>query len=280
MNKLSRILVLSVISIVVLTGCSEFDKFENKKETGIREKYLVDKIYDYHNNLLAEYIYDEDNRLTKRVVKDRIVESHRTIERRWEDEFEYKDERIIKIKTYNRYIDNSSTGFRQENNTETIFEYNSRGELIKSGDLSFRYENGRVVGYLNENKGSFFITDTIVYNNSDNVTQHINIYPELNMFGQPIAGTTRRVVNKFNYDNKPKPNFGIDYLFAYDPFPYLEEAELERRLSKNNMTEYVGKSKWSYTYNKQGLPITIEIKWKDVETLEPMLMRITYKSIE
>ena len=34
---------------------------------------------------------------------------------------------------------------------------------------------------------------------------------------------------------------------------------------------------WVYTYNEYGLPATIETKWNGIETLEPMLLRITYK---
>ena len=91
---------------------------------------------------------------------------------------------------------------------------------------------------------------------------------------------TKRVVQDFKYGNKLKPDFGLDYLFNYDPLPFSEEAEMERLLSKNNMIEYVDGSKWIYTFNENGLPSTIEVKWKDIETEEPMLLKITYKQIK
>ena len=249
--------------------------------TNIRNKFLVDKIY-YKDNLLAEYIYDNNNNLTKRIVADQIVEPHRTIERRWENEFEYENGRVAKIKTYNFYFDDSSFGGIQESNTKTTFEYNSRGELIKKNgqDLNYRYENGRFVGFLSRNDGSFFYTDTMVYDNSGNVIQHINISPESNMFGEPIAGTTRRNVRYYEYDDKPRPNFGLDCLFVFSPYPYTEAPEFIRALSKNNMTKASGEGyAYIYTYNENGLPATIGTKWLG-GTSEPIPLKIIYKQIE
>ena len=102
------------------------------------------------------------------------------------------------------------------------------------------------------------------------------------MFGQPIEGTTQRVVYNYEYDDKPQPNFGLDYLFAFQPLPQMgTETGYARELSNNNLTKYVNSgTTWSYTYNEHGLPETIETKWKDIETLEPMLMKITYKQIK
>lgn len=36
----------------------------------------------------------------------------------------------------------------------------------------------------------------------------------------------------------------------------------------------------NYTYNEHGIPSSIEVKWKDIETSLPMLLRIEYKEIE
>ena len=46
------------------------------------------------------------------------------------------------------------------------------------------------------------------------------------------------------------------------------------------MIECVGGGVWTYTYNANGLPSTIEVKWKNVDTYEPMLLRIAYKQIK
>ena len=283
MKRLVLVTVFTTAMLIALISCNnEIENIKNNESvalTGSRDELLVDKIYDYHNNLLAEYIYEKNNRLVKRIVTDRIIESYRTIDRRWEDEFEYENGRVSKIKTYTRYID-SFFGNDDESHTENTFEYDLEGKLIKSRDASFRYENGRVEGFLRVNEGPFYVTDTIVYDNSGNVIRHIYIGPELTGFGQPIPGTTKRDVRYYEYDDKPKPNFGLDYLFGYNPLPYIEAPELIGALSKNNMIKATEDGyAFIYTYNEDGLPATIETKWIGVETLEPMLMRITYKKI-
>jgi len=45
------------------------------------------------------------------------------------------------------------------------------------------------------------------------------------------------------------------------------------------MTILVDGSSWSYTYNEYGLPATFEVKWKDIVTTSPMLLRIVYKEV-
>ena len=108
-----------------------------------------------------------------------------------------------------------------------------------------------------------------------NTFLHILLY---DFWGKQIIGT-KRVVLDFIYGNNLKPDFGLDYLFIYDPLPFHEEPEMERLLSKNNMIECVDGNKWIYTFNENGLPSTIEVKWKDIETEEPMLLKLSYKKI-
>ena len=51
-----------------------------------------------------------------------------------------------------------------------------------------------------------------------------------------------------------------------------------QKLHTNNMTDATSKGyRWEYTYNENGLPETIETKWVDIPTEEPMLFTITYK---
>jgi hypothetical protein len=109
------------------------------------------------------------------------------------------------------------------------------------------------------------------------------------MIGQPIPGTSQRNVRFYEYDDKPKPNFGLDYLFTFQPLPQQggigDNANHKRLLSKNNITEALSEGyKWIYTYNENGLPATIEIIWLDCATSEwecvPNVLRITYKQIK
>ncbi len=281
MNKLNILFALIVALIVTTVSCSKYDEFDDNLGTGIRSKFIVDKIYNYHNILLAEYIYDNNNKLLKRIVADTLIEPHRTIFRKSTDEFEYKNGRVSKIVNATKTHENN--GYVQfDYKIETSFEYDTRGKLIKKNGeaLNFRYEEGRVVGSLHEND-QWINSDTMVYDNSGNIIEHIRIGPELTAFGQPIPGTAIRTVRYYEYDGNPKSNFGLDYLFVYNPLPYTEVPDLKRALSKNNMTKATEDGcTFIYTYNENGLPKTIETKWLGIETLEPMLLRITYKKIE
>lgn len=282
MNKFAKFSVLTVVLSVLTISCCYYDPgFDTDDDMGIRKDFLVDKIYNYHGKLLAEYTYDNSNRLIKKAVADALVEPHRIIYRKWADEFVYQNGHVSKIiNTTNIREDNGYVQFDYK--TINSFEYDAYGRLIKKNGeaLNFRYENGRIVGSLHEND-QWIKADTLVYDNSGNIIEHIRIVPELTAFGEPIPGTAVRTVRYYEYDDKPKPNFGLDYLFVYNPFPYTEVPDLIMALSKNNMTKATEDGyAFIYTYNEDGLPETIETKWLDIETLEPMLLRISYKKTE
>ena len=277
-SRMTRSLLVLVFVFCGLTATN------TTQAQDIRDNFLVDKIYDYHNKLLAEYFYDNDHKLTKRIVADQIVEPSRTIDRKWESEFEYENGRVSKIKTYNLYVQKHNTidalSYTQESNTETTFDYDSEGRPIRAGS-NFLYEDGLLVSTYGYILGPCFYQDTIKYDNSKNVTEHIYVGPEYNMIEQPILGTYRVSTRRYEYDDNPKPNFGLDYLFIYNPLPYSEVPDFTRALSKNNMTKATEDGyEFFYTYNENGLPKIIETKWLGVETLYPMLLRITYKQIK
>ena len=277
------------ITALMLVLCGTFysceEKIVDNTNTGIRNKFIVDKIYDYNNNLLADYIYDDSNRLLKRIITSLSVHPIQTVETWSEDKFEYRNGRVSKItndtRQYYTYPGNGQE-YSRDYHGETTFEYDSQGKLTKTNgcDLNFHYnENGRIVS-VGTNIEPYI--NTIVYDGSGNITEHIYILPELDMVGRPIEGTTRKVVYQYEYDNKPKPNFGLDYLLTWQPLPQMgNETDYAMEFSPNNLTKYVNSgTTWSYTYNEYGLPKTIETKWFSSETLEPMLLRITYKQIE
>ncbi len=41
-----------------------------------------------------------------------------------------------------------------------------------------------------------------------------------------------------------------------------------------------GGEEWVYTYNEEGLPLTIETIWGGIPTSEPMILTLTYQKIE
>jgi hypothetical protein len=282
MYKLRLLFVLTVFSIITVS--CEKDKGSNG--TSVRDKFLVDKIYDYDDNLLAEYIYDNNNRLIKAIVTNLQNGTD-------ELKFEYENGRVSKIIRYYGY---QKSFFDHEPYEIHVF-YNSQGQLIRTeshiGTFTmsddYLYENGRVVSIYSEDL--YYDVDTLFYDKSMNVTKRIRVFSDLlfeNLITEDpvIGGTDLMATYYFKYDNRSKPNIGLDYLFIYDPLP-VSIGFLERNLSKNNMTEftlesggYVGKSFWTYTYNENGLPSTIEIKYENIETLEPVFFRITYKQIE
>ena len=271
-------IVTALVAVAALTSCNE--DYDNLMEfPGIRNKFLVDKVYDYNNNLITEYIYDKNHRLVKSIYTNKLIHPVQTVDMKGTTEFIYKNGLVSKIvdKTRQHYF-YPETGheYTYNFNSETTYEY-SRGKLVKvdGQDLNLNYENGRVVS-IGDNVEPYI--NTIVYDDSENIIEHIIIGHELNMFGDPIPGTTQRIVLSYEYDNNPKPNFGLDYLFTYQPIPGMgTETGYIGGLSRNNLTKHANTT-WTYTYNEHGLPETIETKWAGIETLEPMLMRITYKT--
>ena len=75
----NTVLVLS--ALLIFTSCGKENEFNDHLGTGIRSQFLVDRIYDYNGNLLAEYIYDDNNKLTKRIITTLAFPSKKPISR-------------------------------------------------------------------------------------------------------------------------------------------------------------------------------------------------------
>ncbi len=90
-----------IMTLLAIVSCSNDNSAEPQGQ------FVVDKIFDYNNNLLAEYIYSSENQLIKRITTDPINQ------RSSDYEFEYLNNRISKI----RYIDYN---FPQFNHTILI----------------------------------------------------------------------------------------------------------------------------------------------------------------
>ncbi|QBN18153.1 hypothetical protein [Flavobacterium nackdongense] len=269
--------ILILTSLVTLIGCQKDDDIFQVSET----KFLVDKIYNYNNDLIAEYFYDNENRLIKKYVTEHLGNNYQQEWASYSDEFEYQNGRVSKI----IHKDISYNMFNYETN---IF-YNSIGtitktEIYKNGQLisnnsNYRYKNGNLTGTIKYNLATIVYKDSIIYNKSGNVIKYLYERPETDLIGNPLPQTKITTIQEFSYDNHLRPNFNLDYLFIYEPLPFNELADLQRHLSTNNMTYFIDGTKWIYSYNEQGLPSKIEVKWKDIETTLPMMLRITYKEI-
>lgn len=260
-----------LLLLTVVVACNTRD--DNAPETRNpqpQKKFLVDKIYDYHNNVIAEYTYNNDNQLVKRETNDPVNEL------RSDYDFEYEGGRIKKIK----YTDYS---FPQFNHDITIIYDSSgriardetfqRGTMIGFNDYTY-YDNGKIKGILGKNKEEYYILN---YAGTDNAVQS-SIWVEEDDSIQNKGKGLREIIRKFTYDNHSKPDFGLAGVFQMEPLPQFgNTAPFEKNVSKNNMTEFIGGTKWIYEYNEDGLPVTIETKWKDVEVLEPIIFRLEYK---
>lgn len=259
-----RRITIIILTILFSFSCEKDDPIVTQKQ------FIVDKIFDYNNNLLAEYIYNDNNQLIKRVTTDPINE------RSSDYELEYLDNRISRIK----YIDHN---FPQFNHTILIF-YNEQEQIVK--DETYKndnligiknysyYANGKIKGII-DNNGEENIT--YFYNNTNNIEQ-----VKIRFIDNGDLSNTDEYIERFygyEYDGGNKPDFGISQVFQFEPLPYFgTEARFEKNISLNNMTKNItSRTKWIFEYNEFNLPKSIETKWDGIETDEPMLLRIEYK---
>lgn len=265
-----KILVILIV-IGTLNNCSDDDTcIANEQSSAL----VVDKIFDYNYNLLAEYFYNENNQLIKRErIDDGVLVS--------EYEFEYVDNRISKIE----YLDHN---YPQFNHTIFIF-YNQQGQIIR--DETHQYENiisindytynanGRIQEISRFSEG-FNTTHTYIYNNTENVEQVVSLIPEFDEGGTP-TGNFIETSFGYDYDNGLKPDFGIGKVFQIEPLPaFGAEAVFEKNSSQNNMIKNLSTgTQWLYTYNENDQVETIETIWDGIETEEPILLRLEYKEV-
>ena len=263
--------VFLIFAFIGITATHSANAQEN-----IRDKFLVDKIYreelsDYY---LTEYFYDVDNNLIRKITTGESTEQGQLRPLKYVEVFEYENGRVSKMTHYD------STHFMF--NYDTYFFYNTEGKLIRSegrdvdGSMykhrNYHYENGRVASIYLDGVMPFQY-DSIFYDNAENITRR-------SYYSWGIDGLTW-YTKYFEYDNHPRPNFGIDYLFAYQPLPGQGDiANDEMGLSQNNMTKMLTlRESRIYSYNEFGLPETYEIIWEGTPTLYPIIFYITYKQI-
>ncbi|MDD3667176.1 MAG: T9SS type A sorting domain-containing protein [Bacteroidales bacterium] len=254
-----------------------------KGQQNIRDNFLVDKISRYENSnnyAVAEYIYDINNKLQKRIITGKFEENFLVRDLKYVDLFVYEDNRVSRIYTYD------STHFISNN--EVHFFYDTQNKLIRSerwfnnimsGGINYHYENGDVVHFLYDNNS---IMDTLLYDSLGNLTTIIKTYPMHDVFGDVIPGELETRRNNYIYDSNLKPNFGVDYLFAYQFIPWLGTSWPSEvmNLSNNNLIKAMSEmNTYNYTYNQYGLPITMQYIFDPVGPVIGQFLTITYKQI-
>lgn len=270
-----RILLLylffGTILSLTLSSCNSNDDGQATVEE--KPRFLVNKIYNYDHELMADYFYNSNNQLMKRSTYDPQNYPGQKIQ---DYEFEYENNRISLIKNINYTHPQFSHDIKIIYDAQgriTADETYQYGNRINRRDYKY-YDNGKIMSIVFLNDIENYFMD---YQNTDNIMQ----VKLLMKGGDEIANTEyREIYRNFVYDNHPKPYFGTASVFQFEPMPgYGEEALLEKNLSKNNLIEFVNGSKWIHTYNENGYPETIEVKWKDVETEKPIMYRIIYREI-
>lgn len=264
-------LIILLLCISVLSSCENNSKDEISPSSVY---YLVDKVYDYNNNLISEYIYDDYNQLILRKDRD-------TMHARSSDYvFLYDQNKLSQI----IYLDYNYPQFNHEihlvydEQGYIIYNYTTQNENQINADFYNYDQQHRLTSIYKKDPSSPYYY--FYYDSKGNVTHSMHI---VDVSNDPIFGgkDTIQVHRFFKYDDKLKPNFSLNNIFQVELYPYFgTEATIEKALSKNNMIEFVNGTQWMYNYNTNGLPIEIETKWKDVVMLSPLLHRITYKTIK
>lgn len=250
----------------------------------VREDFLVETVSRYIdtvNYATAIFDYDSNNQLLSRNISGKMTEGNQVKDISYIDEFEYVNGKVSKVKV------NDFTHFAF--NHEFHFFYDNQNKLVRRetwmnntmiAHINYHYENGLVTSTYDDNSLPFDF-NTIIYNSLGNISQQTQIYPENDVIGQPIPGQFIIRDLYYEYDNNPKPNFGLDYLFSYQPFPFLGNViDLEMTLSNNNLTKALFQEQtYNYTYNQYGLPKTIHDIYDPIGPTLGQLYTITYKQI-
>lgn len=284
-RRLSSFRMAKSLLILVFAFCGLTATNTAKAQQNIRDNFLVDKISRFEsssNYASAEYVYDTDNKLLRRVITGKMFENSQVRDLKYIDEFEYENGLVSKIKIQDL------THFMFSYDIHLL--YNSQRELIRKenwmngsmiGHFNYHYEGGRVVSIYNDNITPFE-RDTIFYDNSGNITKYTYLYPKMNDWGQPIPGEFEVRELYYEYDNNPRPNFGLDYLFVYQLIPWMGTAfpcEI-MNLSNNNMTKAIFEQQThNYTYNEHGLPETLHYIFDPVGPAPGALYSISYRQI-
>lgn len=280
-NIFNQLIILFSVQLIFCSCTKNALEYSSDK----RENYLVDKItivLDTANFTNTSFVYDSNNHLVKRITTGKFVENRKVREKKYVDEFEYTNGLVSKIRIQDLTYFMSSY--------ELHLFYNSKNQLLREetwmnntrmGHQNFYYLDNKMVSIYADNSKPFE-TNTLYYDNSGNLIKHSYRIPKTDVFGFPVPNEFMELNYMYEYDDKSKPNIGLDYLFVYSPFQNLgTETGYARELSACNLQKFQNRgTTWSYEYNSEGLPISCEMKWSGIQTLQPMIWNITYKKIE
>ena len=270
-NRFLHIYLIGILLLLVI-ACNKEEAEQPNPNPNLHAIYVIDKVYDYNQNLIAEYLYDSSNHIIQRKTQDPINNSSSDYF------FEYDQDKLVNIK----YDDHNFPQF----NHDIRLNYDVAGRLISQETIQFsrviskinyQYDiQNRVVSFYNDSNLHYYF---FYYNDKGDIAYSMHV---MDVSNNPFyqGKDTIQLYRYFKYDAQLKPEVMQTHLFQMEILPYFgTEATEEKALSAHNMSEFVNGTKWFYTYNEQGLPATIETKWKDIITDEPMLLRIVYRKL-
>jgi len=249
-----------IISILFLTNCKKEDNSVDENKA-----FLVSKVFDYQNRMLADYIYNPNNQLVKRAFTDPTTGFSSDLV------FNYIDNKVNEI----QYIDHDFPQF----NHSTFILYDSNNKITRSEV----FQNGNIVSHTNY---AYYSTGHLKHIFNDNsppikrfeYDNNGNVNKVTHYSYDPVTGGSSQQIRFFCYDNHKKPSFNLDDITQIELIPKMGSVgSLERNISCNNMTAYDGGgTKLSYEYNEYRLPISILTEWEGVVVEEPMLLKLEY----
>ncbi len=242
----------------------------------LRKDYLVERMANFQGETIGEYLYNEDNQLIRRIYK--FLDDPDALDK---DSLIYEDGRVSKIERSSRTIpsyDYDIHIFYDSTGTLVRKESQRRGLLLDHEN--YYYEDGKVVSvYLDGQEP--FETDTIKYDENGNIYQWVKIIPKMGESGNPIPGKFEVIRLNYEYDDNPKPYFGIDEAFVYTAIVRSSPSmDLIRGLSINNPTRaHREMTTFKYTVYENGLLKTMDELWDNITITDSIAMTFHYKPL-
>jgi hypothetical protein len=274
----------SIFTIILITIFALTTKAQS-----VRDCFLVDSVFNLATGGVSKYFYDENNKLTEKITKDRDNTQHI-----YKPEYENGLLRKAKVlflyeNDTNYYYDYYNEYFYNEDRQLIRFEYKAHEFAPVFSSVDYFYIEG--TNYIDSlyadddnwgpdpNRGG----TRCKYFYDDEMKNVVRVkvyhpYPSYRPTGYAIEN------RYYEYDDHPTPNVGVD-----EPLPYILFAPFATTVASNNKlssTRYVPDeydttfihiitdNNWSFTYNEYGLLETVTFNNRPTPTLV-----IKYKKI-
>jgi len=248
-----------ILILLFVFGCSN-DNSNNYSS----EDFLVSQVYNFQDELIAEYDYNNSIQLIKATY------FHLTSDITENIFFTYRESLLVGMETI--YLENP------EYNFENTYYYDNNRNLIK---VKISYSNGQIFTFLLKYDSNNRLTDLcnqdeVVINHYD-YDENLNIVKQIDYVKDLITGLESEIITSYTFDNFNKPSFGINAFYFRDLLPLDELADFwVESFSKNNLTfSERNNVQYLYEYNKYNLPISILPK-KEENYLNEKLIKIEY----